>query len=74
VVDVTGSEITGEEIGVYADNGDLYTFAPDSTPERGSSSNAIRMFMTESEVPFAINPQNVYQVVILDRDKLGSHL
>lgn len=71
VLDIPGGDITGEEIGVYADNGDLYTFAPDSVPQHAS---ALRMFMTESGVPFAVNPQNVYQVVILDRDKLGSHL
>lgn len=74
VLDVSGRDITGDEIGVYSNNGDLFTFDHTSAPDKSINPNTVRVFMTESEVPFAINPNNVYQVVILDRDKLGSHL
>ena len=77
VVDVPGSHITGEEIGVYDSRGTLYTFDHESQYEEDSGhtpGTSVRIFRMDDDTSFAINPQNVYQVVIFDQDKLGSHL
>ena len=77
VKDVSGSDITGDEIGIYDDVNTLFMFDHDAQPERNSdlvSNGKVRIFRMEDGTPFAINADSVYQVVIFDRDKLGSHL
>jgi hypothetical protein len=81
VEDSYGSDITGDEIGVYDSEGTLFTFDHDSLPESStglSNGDQIRIFRMEDGTPegtpFAINSSAVYQVVIFDRNKLGSHL
>lgn len=77
VKDVSGADITGDEIGIYDSSGRLFTFDHESTPETNTglvAGDRIRIFRMEDDTSFAINSDNVYQVVIFDRDKLGSHL
>lgn len=77
VTDVSGAEITGDEIGVYDSEGTLFTFDHEAEPETSTGlikGDKIRIFKMEDGTPFAINSDTVYQVVIFDRDKLGSHL
>ena len=80
VNDVPGSDITGDEIGVYDAEGTLFTFNHEAVPEETSGlivGDRVRIFLMENGkegTPFAISSQGVYQVVVFDRDKLGSHL
>lgn len=77
VTDVPGARITGDEIGVYDSHGTLFTFDHTAQCEEDSghaSGAAVRVFKMDDGSSFAINSQSVYQVVIFDRDKLGSHL
>lgn len=77
VKDVSGDEITGDEIGIYDSEDKLFTFDHDATPEESTGmteGDQVRIFAMEGGTPFAIKSSSVYQVVIFDRDKLGSHL
>jgi hypothetical protein len=77
VADVAGADITGDEIGIYDSSGELFTFDHDTEPEASTglvAGDKIRIFRMEDGTPFAINSDTVYQVVIFDRDKLGSYL
>ena len=77
VEDSSGEDITGDEIGIYDSEGRLYTFDHNAVPEESTGlmeADSVRIFKMEDGSPFAIKSGNVYQVVIFDRDKLGSHL
>lgn len=77
VEDTSGDEITGDEIGVYDSEGRLFTFDHQSVPEVSTGlteGDRVRIFRMEGGAPFAIKSSGVYQVVIFDRNKLGSHL
>lgn len=77
VEDSQGDDITGDEIGVYDSEGKLYTFDHAAVPETSTSlsdGEHVRIFKMEGGSPFAIKSSAVYQVVIFDRNKLGSHL
>lgn len=77
VEDISGEDITGQEVGIYDSEGRLFTFDNNVEPESNSGLvglEHIRIFRMEDGTPFAISSNSVYQVVIFDRDKLGSHL
>lgn len=77
LVEAAGSDVTGDEIAVYDASGRLRPLRTEPAvpaPAATGEPDEVRFLPAESGRAIAVRSGDVYQVVIFDRNRLGSHL